>query len=122
MGNGLAYEAKSRFPMIAFLYGEWCQQKGANAPIYIYEPGKLVMFPTKPLDVVNPHLSWKHFSSLALVRKSAHQLANWAGETTQVVLPMVGCGLGCLDPKVVTEELKKLLPTDNFTLVTSKAR
>jgi hypothetical protein len=115
MGAGVAKQAAQRFPDLSAWYGKVCQGM-ARTVIFLasYEPGKLIMFPVKPLDMIQPHLSWRQGASLDLIDEMLVLLAD---ETEQVILPLVGCGNGGLSPELVRPRIEKLLAADNFTLV-----
>jgi hypothetical protein len=114
MGAGVAAQAVLRYPELPGWYGNYCQQHRETTPVARYE--NLVLFPTKPLDVINPQLSWKSAASLPLIRRSAKQLADLFQKGEQVVLPLVGCGYGQLSLEHVLPILLEYL-NDNFTIV-----
>ena len=123
MGAGVAKEAAKRFPDLPTIYGVRCQKYRCDTAVWPFEPGKLILFPTKPLNSNQPWLSWKNNSDYGLIEKSAKQLAYLVfilrerGKfLSTVTLPMVGCGNGNLNPKRVTQILEKYLD-DTFLLV-----
>lgn len=132
MGAGVAAQAAERVPGLPALYGEFCARFGADTEVTFDLSSGLVLFPTKPLGD-NPSMSWKGGSTLALVEKSARQLAamTWMNRKTieknsdrippleddDVYLPMVGCGNGGLDEGQVIPMLKDILKDDRFVLV-----
>ncbi len=110
MGRGIAREAAQRYADIPAWYGALCRQHGAGLPVCSHDPYRLIFYPTKPL-ASNPALSWKHGSSLDLVRKSRVELVRLLSSLPRggrVLLPAVGCGNGGLDPQVIVPELLEL--------------
>lgn len=123
MGAGVAKIAANRFPELPNKYGPRCKKYGANTAVWPFSPGKLILFPTKPLNENQPWLSWKNNSDYSLIKRSTKQLVKLVDMLRQrgkflpvVVLPMVGCGNGNLEPKCVTRLLEKYLD-DTFILV-----
>ncbi len=123
MGAGVAKEAASRFPDLPAKYGARCQKYQHNTAVWPFRPGKLILFPTKPLDAGQPWLSWRSDSDYTLIERSAKQLAKLVSILRQeekflpvVVLPLVGCGNGNLEPKRVVRLLERYLD-DTFILV-----
>ena len=104
MGAGIAKQAKTRYPKLPELLGEWVRAEG-NVPLYI--PGyEIVTFPTKE--------NWKHKSPIALIVASARLLAAKieTGEITDTVyLPRPGCLNGGLDwSREVRPAIEDILP------------
>ncbi|KKL05766.1 hypothetical protein LCGC14_2602780, partial [marine sediment metagenome] len=122
MGRGVARQAAERCPELAEWYGGQCRKmsKAGRTLLAYFKPGDLVMLPVKPLDEIQPHLSWRGEADPVLVERSIMQLAK-TYFMRDVVLPLVGCGNGGLDPAVVIPVLKDYLRTDNFTLVLTPA-
>ncbi len=126
MGAGIAKEAKTRYPILAEWYGEFCRTFPGLEIVTSYRfldsktnaDRRFIMFPTKPLNREHPNMSWRQPSSLKLIEACAIDLAKF-GEYMKVpiVLPMVGCKNGGLSPGVVIPILNKYLTGDNFTLV-----
>jgi hypothetical protein len=122
MGAGVAREAARRFPDLPMNYGIRCKKYQKNAAVWPFLPGRLILFPTKPLNVEQPWLSWKSDSDYSLIERSAKQLAKLIDiliqreSITSVALPIVGCGNGNLEPKRVIQVLEKYL-NDTFILV-----
>ena len=122
MGAGIAKTAANKYPELPIWYGKKCRKFGADTAVLPYKPGKLFMFPTKPL-AEQPWLSWKQDASLELIRQSTEQLVLWL-EILQreglkfikpIGVPMVGCQNGNLNPKQVIPILEKYL-SDKFVL------
>lgn len=117
MGAGLAKQAAGQYPEVASFYGEechgyWKKTGGLGGPLALYEPGKLVLFPTKPLDRYRPELSWKNPADIFLVRHHAEELATMiqSGRVEgRVHVPALGCGLGGLDIEKVGPMLEEVL-------------
>lgn len=127
MGAGVAREAARRFPTLPHVYGIDCMHFKSEPRVVSYDvmllpgmvrTGRVVCFPTKPLNVDAPHLSWRSPASLALIERSADQLAQMAQDhAAEVALPLVGCGLGGLREVDVLPVLHKYLIQDRFILV-----
>jgi hypothetical protein len=118
MGRGVALQAAQRVIGLPGWYGKICKERGAATPVVEYaHRGKLrlLLFPTKPLDALRPHMSWRNRASLALIERGLAQLA--AEYTTPVFLPLVGCANGGLREEDVLPLLHQYLTADNFTLV-----
>ncbi len=75
-----------------------------------------MLFPVKPLDALEPNMSWRQEANLTLIERSANQLAHLPGEDP-VAVPLVGCGNGGLDPADVRPILDLKLKGDRFVLV-----
>ena len=111
MGRGIARQAVLKYADVAAWYGRLCAQYKAALPVCSHDVYRLVFFPTKPLNVRNPALSWKNNASLDLVRQGRVQLVRLLPTLApggRVLLPAVGCGEGNLDPLVVVPELLEL--------------
>lgn len=119
MGAGLAKQAALRFPDLPKLYGDYCQKTKEESQVVLFNHMKLIMFPTKALNTLQPWLSWKNNSTLELIEQSAKQL-NQIKLTRQekeiIVLPLVGCGHGGLRPSDVIPILKRNLTAKGFIL------
>lgn len=102
MGRGIAKEVAAIFPDLSRWYGEFCYlntREGYSTAGTVAYPGELIwMFPTKPLDLLHPELSWKQPSSLDLILQSMNQLLQMAAldQTRFILLPLPGCGNGGL--------------------------
>ena len=124
MGAGAARDAASLYPNLAQWYGRICQQLEEDTGVVAYEEGRLLLFPTKPLDQRQPSMSWNQNSDLELIKRSCRELPDVVARLKQekkyfihkVGLPLVGCGNGNLSPKIVRPLLHKLLD-DNFVLL-----
>jgi hypothetical protein len=119
MGAGLAKFASSDDPTLFSWYGRYCQQHGADTPVV--QRGRFILFPTKPLDVVRPWMSWSRPASLKLVKRSLKQLSQMRPPDKRIkfFVPMVGCGVrtGMLDPSDVLPLMTKYLRKSWFVLV-----
>lgn len=123
MGAGLARTAAEKYPALPGWYGQRCRRYGADTAVCHYEPGRLLLFPTKPLDQSKPWLSWQQDACLTLVERSAQQLVQLVNIlrgrgliSMDVVVPMVGCANGGLERDQVSPILKHYLD-DGFVLV-----
>lgn len=118
MGAGIAKKAAEIDPELPMWYGAKCKKYGSNTATLPYKKEKFILFPTKPLDIGKPWLSWQQDSNLALIARSTKQLAKLADILClkTVVLPMVGCGNGGLQSKQVLPVLRHYLD-DRFILV-----
>lgn len=121
MGRGVAHQASQRFPELSYRYGQICKALKAETPIQISADLRLILFPVKPLNVKQPHLSWQNNASLELIEKSLIELSKWAEDNTSIMiaLPLVGCGNGKLARTSVIPTLERHL-SDAFTLVELK--
>lgn len=120
MGAGVAKQAAERFEDLPAWYGDKCRRFGANTAVTIYKPGKLILFPTKPLGKNMPWMSWKQDSSLDLIRRSTKQLAYIIENKKEIFgdigIPLVGCQNGNLRRKMVMPILRRFL-NDRFVLI-----
>lgn len=136
MGTGVAAQAAEKVPELPQLYGEYCAMFGTDAEVTYDLTTGLVLFPTKPLNVDNPGMSWKSKSTIELIRKSACQLVELVRlglltrasvakhsdspttlEDDDIYLPHVGCGAGGLSFDVVIPVLRSILTDDRFILM-----
>jgi hypothetical protein len=127
MGAGIAKDVKIKFPHIPVKYGPECQLLGFNIGITVYTLERLIMFPTKPLNIKKPHLSWQGNSTLLQIENSCKHLYTHVDEITKhryiknfdIAMPLVGCGNGGLKPDKVMPILEMYFENfDNITLVT----
>ena len=115
MGRGVARDAARRYPELARRYGGVCQANaGRLSFLFWYE--NLILFPVKPLNLQQPHLSWRSAANLQLISESTRLLAKQDVDK-QIVLPLVGCGNGGLDPSVVFPVLNWWLRSHRFLLI-----
>lgn len=122
MGAGLAKEAASRFRGLARWYGKVCQDCGFFTPVVKQEEWRVILFPVKPLNELDPHLSWKSPATVELIERSAKELAILdLGPDAEVAVPLVGCGNGRLREKDVVPILEKHLSSSRFLLVRTPA-
>lgn len=107
MGAGVALQAKQRFPGIDRDLGYLVHSIG-NA-CYILPKYKVITVPTKH--------HFKDKASITLIREGVAYLNALPKnpEMSDIVLPLLGAGLGELHPYDVLEELRRL--DDRFTLV-----
>src|SRR3989304_3265353 len=70
MGRGLAQQAKERYWNLPKVYGKYCCEMAAQNRIYIIRFNDLLLFPVKPLNKSNPHLSWMQPANLELIEES----------------------------------------------------
>lgn len=121
MGAGVAKKAADLYEDLPAWYGAKCRKYGADTAVQVYKPGKLFLFPTKPLDESQPWMSWSRDSSIALIRRSAKQLAavvEVLGDKIfgDIGIPLVGCQNGNLNRKDVIPILDQYLD-DRFVLI-----
>lgn len=118
MGAGVAKQAAYRFPDLPEWYGDLCVKYKDGIGICLYNEGKLIMLPTKPLNRAAPHLSWQGNSSLPLIESGLQELVAVVEteKLRRVALSYPGCGNGGLDVKVVKPLLTKYL-NSRFTVV-----
>ena len=113
MGRGVAKDAAALYPTLPPWYGMICRACCAHTPIVSFE--NLILFPTKPFNPEYPAYSWEGSATLTLVERSTDQLASRRWDKP-VALPLVGCGLGGLQPTEVARMLHVIL-NNRFTLV-----
>ena len=125
MGAGLAWQAQERYPSLLEVWGNHCSTYGEETSILVDAVHtRLILIPTKPLDVANPHWSWKGPSTVELVEKSISDLVEWANKTAEteygdchpVALPWLGCGFGGL-PKSAVKNLFDTYLDDTYLVV-----
>lgn len=118
MGAGVAKEATVRYPSLPEWYGNLCRKYKEKVGICIYNPGRLIMLPTKELNRKKPWLSWQSDSSLELIEQSIQQLVEAVNEErlNRIALSYPGCGNGNLSPKTVKPILLRYLD-DRFSVV-----
>lgn len=116
MGAGIAKQAAAKFPELPEWYGKFCQEYKANTPVVLAPNGKIVLFPTKKLNSIQPWLSWKENSDLALIERSLIQLKQLE-PTRKIATPIPGCANGGLSQKDVMPLLERYLTEDRFLVV-----
>jgi len=112
MGRGLAKQAAKRFPSLPKEYGRFCKElaKKKELLLYLDEVKRLILLPSKPLNVSKPWLSWTGKADIQMVIKSLTSLKEWVVETSRFVgLPLLGTGNGGLDKKAVLDITEKIL-------------
>lgn len=117
MGAGVAKEAARRFPALPSWYGYLCKKYKDDVGICLYNPGGLILLPTKKLNKAKPHLSWQADSDLDLIEQSLQQLVACVDDERikQVVMGYPGCGNGGLQRAQAKPLLKQYL--DNRFIV-----
>lgn len=136
MGTGMAQQAAERFPHLREVWGRYCREayaRSRNTPrlfdmddrthfncaslVRFDTTSRCVLFPTKPVDLYKPALSWKLPADLNLINQSVLTLSAVAPglQIERVALPLVGCGAGGLQSHQVLPLLEQL--DDIFTLV-----
>lgn len=116
MGKGIALIAANIYNDVQRWWGTLCYELKLFTPTCINYKEGFICFPTKPLDINNPNLSWKSRSFYPLIEQSAQQLLSY-NIHTPIYLPLVGCGEGGLIPHIVQDKLSKILIPDNYYLV-----
>lgn len=113
MGAGVAKQAAERYPDLPQWYGWLCRKYKENIGICLYNPGGLIMLPTKPLNRKNPHLSWQSDSDLELIKIGLKQLVQCVNDEhiKAVAMSYPGCGNGGLRRSQVKPLLKQYLDT-----------
>jgi hypothetical protein len=122
MGRGIAYQAKIKHSNLPEWYGKVLikrLQNNDNRNLVIENNHKLILFPTKKLDIVNPQHSWQQNSDLETIEQSCIELKSFAEKNKQnIYLPLVGCGNGKLNQHDVLPILEKYFSNlDNIFLV-----
>lgn len=108
MGRGLALQAKLKYPRLPFELANLIKAHGDR--VFLLRPYNLISFPVK--------LVWWEKASIELIENSCKQLVEIVTDSKEdnILIPMVGCGNGKLDPSQVKPILEKYLD-DRFTLV-----
>jgi len=111
MGAGLALAFAARYPEMETLYKQACKKKEVKiGTVFIYhtvdeysQPRFIINLPTKIHWKDNSRIEYIDLGLMAL-RKTifVHHLSS-------VALPMLGCGLGKLNPSAVKERIEKRL-------------
>lgn len=102
MGAGLAKQFAKTYPEHVQEYVTWCQEY-ALRPQQICIGGRFIMLPTK--------YHWRDNSDIKTIRREVsymytYMIPHYRGKS--VALPLLGAGLGGLDPKEVKSMLKKM--------------
>ena len=129
MGRGVAKQAKDRFalkginlPLAVGTVFREAVRAGLPLTVFCAPEWRVIYFPTKPLNYVQPHLSWRNNATLGMIEASAWGLASYPTKilldtTTPIALPLVGTGCGGLREEDVLPILRKHLVSDQFVLV-----
>lgn len=120
MGAGLAAQAAKRYPNLAGWYGGYCRILRGRAKPVRHPRYPVIFFPTKPLNEDQPHLSWKNAADETLVRWSFEGLRHIAAHELRlyrIAVPLVGAGLGGLDPDLIRSLRSQYLTEPNFIFV-----
>lgn len=115
MGKGLAAQAAVRYPDLPYHLATRIQKYGNQ--VYLFREGK-VGINEKMIFTVPTKEHWGNASDVALIAKSCMQLRHLqqALNLREILLPMLGCGLGNLKEEQVLPILTLFLD-DSFTLV-----
>jgi hypothetical protein len=115
MGRGCAAEAKTKFPELPALLGDWLRSKG-NIPVnfkFSTCDFNLWTFPVKH--------NWYERADIALIAQSAKYFADYFSHPElseeRIVLPRPGCGNGGLRWEDVRPVLEPILD-DRFHVIT----
>ena len=123
MGRGLARQAALKYPELPSRVGTLCRLSGsAMHPSIIHlnhRSRQFIAFPSKPLNIENPHLSWRGDADYDLIRRGLDYMIKYSSSfalTQRVLFPLVGCGNGGL---LISEVLPLLdqLEDEHFLLV-----
>jgi hypothetical protein len=124
MGKGIAEQAKVKYPNLPLWYGKVLLkrlQNNDNRNIVIENTCKLILFPTKKLDLINPQLSWRQNSDLETIEQSAIELKAFSEKNESIIyLPLVGCGNGKLKKVDVMPILEKYFSELNNIFLVEK--
>jgi hypothetical protein len=136
MGAGLAAQARTRWPAVEASWGAHCMQQvnktsfgGFVVPLLLLTgdvgPAGIILAPTKPLNLREPHRSWQSPSDLELVQltlcfllseRQAQALTLLQPEY-RVLIPLLGAGHGGI-PEAEAEQLIR----DEVALAEHRAR
>jgi len=132
MGRGLALQAAKREPGLTKAYGTalingCCRDDAgkltrtfvAKDDIYCWrwigEQNNLLMLPTKPLNPDQPQLSWQNPADITTIERSIRalhtMLVGLKEDNRQVLLPLLGCGNGQMNPQIVWMIFHRMFPT-----------
>jgi len=134
MGKGLAAQAARRFRFLPKLYGDFCRRYKSETPILpVRVPRwcqRLLLVPTKELNVKKPYLSWMTQTSTEALILRLQQMQVFAQTFTEnntkiphyapnrrILVPALGCGYGGLSLKLVETLLTTYLTHPSFTYV-----
>ncbi len=112
MGAGLARDAANLFPDLPLRYGKDCR---LLTPRVHYEDLRLIMLPSKPLNVKQPHISWQGNANINTIAESL----KWLQDISEILpkkvyIPLLGSGNGQLDPELIKELMEKTLTSENL--------
>lgn len=96
MDAGLAKQAADRFPALPATYGKWL--RGPHPEVPFAAPNRLFCLPTKR--------DWREVAQMDLIESGMDWLCQHYGEE-RVALPLLGAGLGQLDPDTILAYLSR---------------
>lgn len=137
MGRGLARQAARRWGFLAEMYGTFCQKHGRATPLCVLPMESkwchhLILFPTKPLNVEKPYLSWRQDADMALIEVNLLNLQRHAStycekadaplyysesRSRRILVPSVGAGEGGIPEEMIMQLLERHLTHPSFVHV-----
>ena len=128
MGRGLAKQALERYPKIASFLGNYQRDfwEHTHCPmgnyhwIIKYPWAPLTFFPTKPLLVEKPWLSWSQQSDEKMIKELLPHLPDYADRhgIKKIAVPVLGAGNGGLDYGTMVNLIRDTVVDSRFVLVT----
>lgn len=126
MGAGLAKQAKERFPALPLEVGREYRRLAASLDVNSEPPvfcsktaERIILVPSKPLNVEQPEFSWRSKSTIDFVRRSLLSLKKWLEEhpACKVAIPLIGAGCGELPEEVSASIIQDVLGKSSVCLV-----
>lgn len=108
MGKGLARKAAQEDPSLPAWLGACMRVHGGDTPVL--SRGLFLLFPTQPLRLETPWLSWMAPENLGLLERGMKQLLHYqrADKRSRILLPgTLGCQTGKLTHQQVLPFLKR---------------
>ena len=84
MGAGIAKQAANRFPWLPEQYGMICKEHKEETGVVFFEDVRLILLPTKRLNISQPHLSWMNKSDPEFIRKNLLELKSIINEDSKI--------------------------------------
>jgi len=118
MGRGIALEAKTRFPEIQYMLGNYINQWGNRSFNLGQWQSSMALYRIISMPVKH---KWNEQADINLIIKSCHQLVSMANKFgwDKLYLPRPGCGNGSLDWNNVKPVIEVILD-DRFIVCTFK--
>jgi hypothetical protein len=122
MGIGLAKQAAEKYSNLPSRYGKFCKD---CYPYAFIEDMRLILVPTKRLNIAHPYLSWKNDSDYDYIKEGLQWMNSNLYMCTQVkeegksiYVPILGTGGGNLELNSVKHLMDEILKDPVFIGVT----